>query len=98
MIGSIVYLILSIFLLGVIESISFYFIQKQFDFKFPQRDIDNRISIKKLKLYLCENKISNVKLLKYLKFIIFLDLIIQLLLSILLLYILWLLISNLFFK
>lgn len=78
MIYNITLIVFGIAILGIIESFLFYYVKEKFDFKFPIRDIDNRISIKKLRLYIKKNEVSSESLLNLLKFIIILDFIINL--------------------
>jgi len=93
MIYYIILILLSIVILGISESFLFYYVKKKFNFKFPQRDIDNRISIKKLRLYIKKNGVINERLLNYLKFIITLDIMINLSFLLLLGFILFIFVS-----
>ncbi len=93
MILLIIYCIFTIGVAGIIQNIIFIFVEKEFNFKFQQRKIDNRISVKKLKQFLLNNQIDNLQLLKWLKRIIILDKFINLVFVILVLVIFGMIVS-----
>jgi hypothetical protein len=94
MIYYLTFIIIGIAILGISESFLLYYVKKRFNFKFPQRDIDNRISVKKLRFYLNNNEVTNEKLVTYLKFIITLNFTINLFLLILVCLIIFIFIYN----
>ena len=97
MVGLIAYSIIVAGVVGVIQNIIFVYVQKKFGFNFPQRKLDNRISVRKLKQYLKINRANDPHLLKWLHRIVFLDRVIHLIFAIVVLEIIYLVVATVSF-
>ena len=62
-----------IFLFGIIATVLIFLIRKKFKYAFPRRNLDTKISFKKVRAMLNSGKIENPKLAKMLRALIFVD-------------------------
>lgn len=69
-----IYVLFLALIIGLIQLGFVSYVKRTFNFSFPKRDVDTRISIKKLKVILKANDITNIRLLGFLKLIVALDL------------------------
>lgn len=74
-----------LFLFGIIATVLIFLIRKKFKFAFPRRNIDTQISLKKVRAILNSGKIENPKLAKMLRVLIFVDYLLKIIYTLVLL-------------